>query len=254
MLFPLPVAPIIAVIVPGFVSNDIFFIVSSSASGYLKLTFLNSTKPFLLSSNFACSDSSFSFIEFSLFNTSAILLKETIALGAIIDSIESIKNAIIICIVYVSIAVISPTCIPPKSIFLEATHTISIQTPFIISVKNGISRAITFLVNNCASVNSTFALSKRFSSYLAVSKALITGSPVKISLDTIFNLSINFCIFWNFGITITKSKIINPIIVSIVTPIIHCIEFPAIFVSAPIPIIGAYNTIRKTIIKSICTC
>ena len=45
-----------------------------------------------------------------------------------------------------------------------------------------------------------FASSKRFSSVFSLLNALITGSPVKISLDTWFSLSIKLCSFLNFGI------------------------------------------------------
>ena len=43
--------PIIAVVSPGFAVKVISSSISVSASGYLNETFLNSTNPFLLSSN-----------------------------------------------------------------------------------------------------------------------------------------------------------------------------------------------------------
>ena len=90
--------PIIAVVFPGSAVKFISSRISVSASGYLKDTFLNSTNPFLLASNFfVCS---LSFILGSFSNTSLILFAETVALGNIIDVIDIIKNAITICIIY----------------------------------------------------------------------------------------------------------------------------------------------------------
>ena len=84
--------------------------------------------------------------------------------------------------------------------------------------------------------------------------ALITGSPVKISLETKFNLSIKSCNFLNFGIaTINKVRIINSI-APIATPIIHAIELllrAKTLVNPPIPIIGAYTTVLKSIVSNI---
>ena len=84
--------------------------------------------------------------------------------------------------------------------------------------------------------------------------ALITGSPVKISLETKFNLSIKSCNFLNFGIaTINKVRIINSI-APIAAPIIHAIELllrAKTLVNPPIPIIGAYTTVLKSIVSSI---
>ena len=71
---------------------------SSSLSGYLNETFLNSTKPFLFESNFL--GSLLSFIASSVSIISFIRLAETDALGSIIDTIEIIRKLITICIVY----------------------------------------------------------------------------------------------------------------------------------------------------------
>ena len=46
--FPLPVDPIKAIVSPFFTLKEIFFNKYSSASGYLKDTFLNSTVPISL--------------------------------------------------------------------------------------------------------------------------------------------------------------------------------------------------------------
>ena len=105
--------PIIAVVSPGFAVKSMSVNISSSASGYLKLTFLNSTNPFLSSLN--CF-SSFLFLILGLVsNTSFIRFAETAARGSIIDIIDIIKKLITICIVYCINAIMSPTCITPSS-------------------------------------------------------------------------------------------------------------------------------------------
>ena len=103
---------------------------------------------------------------------------------------------------------------------------------YISRVKGMLSQALYFL----------FAFSNLASSFFSVLKALITGIPVSISLDTRFNLSTSSCIFLNFGIATTNS---NSTIISIApsaTPIIHAIGFcfkAMTLNSPPIPIIGA---------------
>ena len=102
-----------AVVFPGSAVKLMSSKISVSASGYLNDTFLNSTNPFLLGSNFFVSF--LSFMLASVSRTSFIRFAETYALGSIIDIIEIIKNAITICIVYCMNAIKSPTCIIPWS-------------------------------------------------------------------------------------------------------------------------------------------
>ena len=87
-----------------------------------------------------------------------------------------------------------------------------------------------------------FALSNLFSSHFSLLNALITCSPVKISLETKFSLSVNSCNFLNLGIAIINKVPTTNRIASIATPIIQAIElsvFVNTFINPPIPIIGA---------------
>ena len=80
--------------------------------------------------------------------------------------------------------------------------------------------------------------------------ALITGKPVKISLDTLFRLSTNSCNFLNFGIAIANNTPTTRIIVITANPIIQAIELLLsfnTFIVPPIPIIGAYTTVLNNI-------
>ena len=120
----------------------------------------------------------------------------------------------------------------------------------------GIISAMVLEVNNCVFISLVLASSKRFSSYFSLPNARITESPVKISLDTRFSPSTNFCIIWNFGM----ATIINTIIIintaSTASTIIQTMEV-VVFITlkiAPIPIIGANNTIRNTMVKTIWIC
>ena len=229
--------------------------ISVSASGYLNETFLNSTNPFLFGSNFFVS--SLSFMLGSVSTTSLIRLADTAALGSIIDIIDIIKNAITICIVYWINAIISPTCKVPASTLCAPTHTISTVIELIINIKSGIIIDIALFTKMFAFIKSLFELSKRFSSFFSLLKALITGSPVKISLDTWFSLSIKSCNFLNFGIATINNVPTTNKIASIATPIIHAIELSLVvntFTNPPIPIIGAYTTTLNKIAINICIC
>ena len=71
---------------------------SSSPSGYLNVTFLNSIYPFLSLGNFL--GLFLSLIDDSLSNIFPILPNDTIVLGKNILSIETIKNENITCVEY----------------------------------------------------------------------------------------------------------------------------------------------------------
>ena len=159
--------------------------------GYLKFTLLNLSTPFTFS---IFSGVVLSLIVTSVFITSSILFAATAALGSIIDIIVSIKKDITICIVYVINAVIAPTCNVPSSILLEATHTISTVIPYIINVIIGIINVITLFVKRVVFVRFLLASSNLCSSFCSLPNALITESPVSISLDTRLTASTSFCI------------------------------------------------------------
>ena len=238
----------IAVVFPGSAVNEISLKTSSSLSGYLNETFLNSTSPFLLGFNFL--GSLLSFIASSVSIISFIRFADTDALGNIIETIDIIKKLITICIVYWINAIIFPTCIVPLSIPCAPTHTINNEIPFIININVGIIKLIALLTKRLVFVKSIFALSNLFSSFFSVLNALITGKPVKISLATRFSLSINCCNFLNLGIAIINNVATTNNIATIATPIIHAIELSLWFntlKNPPIPIIGAYTRTLNSI-------
>ena len=255
MDLPLPVLPIMAVVFPGSAVKLISSKISVSASGYLNETFLNSTNPFLFGSNFFVSF--LSLILGSASITSLILLAETAALGSMIEIIDIIKNAITICIVYWINAIISPTCITPWSTLWPPTQTINIIIAFIININKGIIIDIALLTNKFVFIKSLFAASNLASSFFSLLNALITGKPVRISLETSFNLSIKSCNFLNLGIAIANkvATIIN--MATIATPIIHAIELSVLvntLTNPPTPIIGAYTTTLNSMVINCCIC
>ena len=177
----------------------------------------------------------------------------TCARGIIIDTMEINKNAIMICIAYWINAIRSPTCIFPASILDAPTYTIRTVKPFMISIIVGIINVIALFTNKFVFIRSILALSKRSSSCFSVLNARITESPVRISLVTKFNRSISFCKILNFGIaTLNNTKITNMIAITPIA-IVHVIF--ALVVNTlkipPIPINGAYTTIRNSIVINI---
>ena len=113
VVLPLPVEPIKAVVSPGFAVNDISDKTASSASAYLKLTFLNSTIPrfSLISCVF-----SLSVIDISFLSISPTLPIDTAALGRNMNIMAMNRNDIIICIAYCINASILPISRFPASI------------------------------------------------------------------------------------------------------------------------------------------
>ena len=251
---PLPVLPIKAVVWPGFATKFMLLITLSSASGYLNETFLNSTSPYLSSSNSLVSFESF--IATSVDNISPIRLAETDALGNITDNIDNIKNDIIICIEYWINAIISPTCITPASILWEPTQTISIVIIFIINIIVGIITDIIRFTNVFVFLKSMLISSNLFSSTFWLLKALITNIPTSDSRVTKFSLSTSFCTFLNLGIAKLNKTIITKSIATTATPIIHAIDVSVFktFSTPPIPSIGAYNIILTNITVKFCIC
>ena len=201
---------------------------------------MNSTNPFLLGSNFFVSFGSVILGSDSI--TSLILLAETAALGSIIEIIDIIKNAITICIVYWINAIMSPTCIIPWSTLCPPTQTINIIIAFIMNINKGIIIDIALFTNKLVFIKSLLATSNLASSFFSLLNALITGNPVRISLETSFNLSIKSCNFLNLVIAIANRVPTINRIANIATPIIHAIELSVLvstLTNPPIPMIGA---------------
>ena len=158
-----------------------------------------------------------------------------------------------ICIVYWINAIISPTCICPSLIPCAPVHTIRTDTPFMTNIITGIIKVIARLTKRFVFVSVRFASSNLSSSCFSVLNARITGSPVRISLVTRFNLSTRFCSTLNFGITTRNSnKTTNAMIIT-ASPMIQDMD-TFVFITCstpPIARIGAYRTIRSSITISI---
>ena len=176
-----------------------------------------------------------------MFNTSSIRSAATPALGSITEIIVIMRNAMTICIVYVINAIMSPTCICPRSIPFAPIQTMRTVIAFIISIMAGIIIDITRFVKSCVDMRSLFALSNLSSSCFSLLNALITIVPVSISRDTRFTRSTRLCIFLNLGIATTMSTSTSESTAPTATPIIQPIPVlvPVTFMIPPIPMIGA---------------
>ena len=136
----------------------------------------------------------------------------------------------------------------PASTCFEPNHKIINVVAFIKNMI-GIIIAIARVVNKEIEVMSVLAFSNLFSSSFSLLKARITNIPSNSSRTTLFILSIIFCITLNLGMTIIK---INKTTLKITTT--HKARIQVILAPdsmtckmAPIPIMGAYMTIRKNI-------
>ena len=144
----------------------------------------------------------------------------------------------------------SPTCITPWSTLCPPTHTINTIIEFIINIRSGIIIDIALFTNIFVFIKSLFASSNLASSFFSLLNALITGIPVKISLETSFNLSTKSCNFLNLGIATANNVATINNIATIAIPIIQAIELSVLvrtFTNPPIPIIGAYTTTLNNI-------
>jgi len=146
--FPHHVAQIKATTSHSFAVNVISSITYSSASGYLKLTCLNSTSHF-----FSVFLSKFqSLILLSVFNTSAILLAETNAHGKITSTKTSIINDITSCVAYDENTIISEKThnLASRAVCIIITHQRKYTATckrFIITSTDGIKNDIALHVN-----------------------------------------------------------------------------------------------------------
>ena len=130
------------------------------------------------------------------------------------------------------------------------------DTPYMINIISGIINVITRFVKSIFFVSATLASSKRSSSFFSLPNARITGNPVKISLATRLILSTKICIFLKRGIATPINTMTTATSVITATTMIHSI--PDLVLSTlmipPIPMIGAYRIIRKTIVSTIWIC
>ena len=158
--------------------------------------------------------------------------------------------------VYVINASISPTCKLPRSMPFAPNQTINSVMPFMISIISGIIKFMTRLVKSWVPIRSLLALSNLFSSYFSRLKARITSTPVRISLETRFSRSTSSCIFLNLGMATCMRTITISKISATATPMIQPMPvlLPMTLITPPIPRMGAYRTILRSITDTICTC
>ena len=168
----------------------------------------------------------------------------------------SIRKDMTICMVYVMKASMSPTIRLPRSMPFAPNQTIRMLMPFMISIIMGIMIFITRLVNSWVRIRSRFALSNRSSSNRSLLKARITDTPVRISRDTRFRRSTRACIFLNLGMATAISTPTKARMRATATAMIHPMPVlvPSTFTMPPMPMMGAYTTIRSIITTTICTC
>ena len=240
---PLPVDPIKATVSPVLAVKEIFSRIYSSASGYLKETFLNSTVPSLPGIFFFIVPF---LIVLLVSNTSFILLAHTSALGSIIKIIASIKKAIITCIAYDENTIISPnnTILSLKFellIRIAPIKYIARVKKYITIYITGLKKLNAFWLNSCWFVNFVFTLSNFSSWYSSALKALTTLIPDRFSLVTELILSISSCTTLNLGITmaIIIPIVINSTSTAMAVTILHSILLPNILVIAHTAVTGA---------------
>ena len=126
-----------------------------------------------------------------------------------------------------------------------------------MNIKSGIIIDIVLFTKMLAFIKLLFDSANLSSSFFSLLNALITGSPVSISLETKFNLSIKSCNFLNLGIDTANNVATTIRIATTATPIIHAIELSLevkTLTKPPIPIIGAYTTTLNSKVINCCIC
>ena len=192
----------------------------------------------------------------SVFNTSSMRVAATFARGSKMAIADIIRKLAMITIAYVMNAIISPTCMTPKSICCAAVHTMSALVPFMMSVMPGNMNIIARLVKSCVRMRSPLARSNRSCAMSSRRKARTTCTPVRLSRDTRFTRSMSFCMIRNFGYVMPKSVATSPTSSAMASTIIQLIEtfVVEIITMPPMARMGAYNTMRMSMMSTICTC
>src|SRR5690554_3140356 len=243
-----------AVVWPLCAWKEICSRTQSSAPGYLKETSLNSISPLMPAGS--ALGSSGSSMETSLSSTSPILFMETMALGRMMETMDSMRKDIMICMVYWMYAIISPTCMFPRSTWEEPTQTMRMLKAFMMSIIRGCMMPMSLDTKRLVFVRSLLATSNFFSSCLSVLKARMTMSPTRESLTTMFTLSTRVCSFLNLGRAVLNMMTTTVRMAMTPTAMTHAMDllvFSALMMP-PTPRIGAKNTILRSITENICTC
>ncbi len=155
--------------------------------------------------------------------------------------IESIRNAITICMEYCINAIISPTCMLEAATSFAPNQITPSSITFMMSIISGIITTITRLMNKLTVVRSTLALSKRFSSKPCMLKARMTIMPVRFSRATRLMRSVSFWMSLNFGSESEKTMAIKLTSINTATPISHARgeSWLMTLIMPPMPIRGA---------------
>ena len=122
--------------------------------------------------------------------------------------------------------VIWPICNVPSSILCPPTQMIKIDIPSMRNIRIGIRNDITMPIKSCVLKRSLLAFSNLASSFFSVLNALITGIPVRISLEILFTLSTSFWTLLNLGTAMPISTNRMPNINATARPIIQPIPDP----------------------------
>ena len=125
-----------------------------------------------------------------------------------------------------------------------------------ISIMPGNMNDITLFVNSWMRLSSKLALSKRSSSYCCRLKALMTGRPVSTSRATRFTLSIKVCMILNLGRASTMSSMTRHTTQATASTMIQdiCVLVRRISTMPPVAMMGAYSTMRKSMMVTIWIC
>ena len=151
----------IAVTSPGCAVNDTPVSAGSSAPGYWKVTFWNSTCPRCGRELRLPPAPAGSTISGATSSTSLMRAADADARGSITNMAVTMNTANRICIAYCSDAIIAPTCIVPASIRWLPTQMIAMLVRFSITISAGIRNAIRRFTAIAVFVRSRFAWSNR---------------------------------------------------------------------------------------------
>ncbi len=125
--------------------------------------------------------------------------------------IVSIRNEEMTCMAYCIKAIILPMFNSPKFIKPAPTQIIAMLVRLKISIITGCITTEMRLTKRFTCINSSLTFENFFCSYFSFVNALITLKPVKFSLVTRFNLSINFYLILNLGRAIANMIPIIPL-------------------------------------------
>ena len=157
------------------------------------------------------------------------------------NNIDIIRNANMICMPYCMKAIMSPTCMFASATCLAPNQMTPTMTRFMTNIMTGIITTIRRLMNRETAVRSTLALSKRFSSNFCMLKARMTIMPERFSRATRLTRSVNFWMILNLGMAIATTTMIK--LINIITPTTISQasgeSLESTFRTPPMPIMGA---------------